>query len=214
MPQIIDLTHTIHHEMTVYPGSAKPLIIQTNQVEKHGFAQSELRLLSHHGTHMDAPSHMKAGGKTLDQMNPEQFYGKGLCIDCRQASNESIVKEMLIPYSQQLETADFLLLYTAWSDYWGTEGYLSGFPVLDYKACEWLCHFKLKGIGLDNFSLDRMDSVDFANHLLVFNKNMVIIENLTGLKFLLDKDFSFSCFPLKYLHADGSPVRAVALVEE
>ena len=42
---------------------------------------------------------------------------------------------------------------------------------------------------------------------------MIIIENLTGLEQLMNKEFWFSCFPLKIEEGDGSPVRACAITE-
>ena len=213
MPEILDLTHLLHNDLPVFPGSEKPLIKQINTVAEHGFAQSKLNLLSHHGTHMDAPSHMLANGKTLDQFGPEQFYGPAVCIDCTQVKDECISKTMLTGFEQAIKEAGFVLLYTGWSDKWGSEAYFSGFPVLSREACEWLCKLNLKGIGLDNISFDRMDSTDYENHLIAFRHNLIIIENLTNLKSLVNKRFKLACFPLKYSTADGSPVRAMAVIE-
>jgi len=50
-------------------------------------------------------------------------------------------------------------------------------------------------------------------HRAIFAQNMVIIENLADLKPLLDKEFVFSCLPLKIVDADGSPIRAIAIVD-
>jgi kynurenine formamidase len=43
-------------------------------------------------------------------------------------------------------------------------------------------------------------------------KNILIIENLTALKGLVNKNFTFSCFPLKIENSDGAPARAVAVL--
>jgi kynurenine formamidase len=42
---------------------------------------------------------------------------------------------------------------------------------------------------------------------------MVLVENLRGLASLAGRRFVFSCLPLKYANADGSPVRAVAMLD-
>jgi kynurenine formamidase len=41
---------------------------------------------------------------------------------------------------------------------------------------------------------------------------LVIVENLTNLAAVPDRPFTFIGFPLKIKDADGSPVRAVAMV--
>jgi len=58
-----------------------------------------------------------------------------------------------------------------------------------------------------------MDSTVMTVHKVFFAKNMVIIENLVNLDGLFGREFIFSCLPLKIHEADGSPVRAVAILE-
>jgi len=43
---------------------------------------------------------------------------------------------------------------------------------------------------------------------------MVVIENLTSLDALGGRAFLFSCLPLNIVTGDGSPVRAVAQINE
>jgi arylformamidase len=212
MQKILDLTHLLHNEMPVYPGSEKPILQQIYHIREHGWAETKLSLHSHHGTHMDAPAHMIKGAKTLDQFEPDKFYGKAICIDCTSAKDDNIEIQHVNPYENVLETIDFVLLYTGWSEKWGTDGYFSGFPVLTKEACKWLSGFNLKGIGLDNISLDRIDTLDYANHNIILGKDMIIIENLKNLKYVGIQNFTFSCFPIKYPNADGSPIRAVAIL--
>jgi kynurenine formamidase len=46
----------------------------------------------------------------------------------------------------------------------------------------------------------------------LFAKNMLVIENLTGLEELIGRKFVFSCLPLNIADGDGSPIRAVAVI--
>jgi len=63
-------------------------------------------------------------------------------------------------------------------------------------------------------SVDEMASTAMTIHRIFFEKNMVIVENLAGLEVLIDKEFVFSCLPLKFAAGDGSPVRAIAMIQE
>jgi len=105
------------------------------------------------------------------------------------------------------------LIHTGWSLYWGTEKYFSNYPVLSLKAADWLSRFELKGFGLDTISADEADSQDFSVHKALLRNDTIIIENLTNLEKLPCSQFVFSCFPLNFEDADGSPVRAVAIIE-
>jgi arylformamidase len=65
---------------------------------------------------------------------------------------------------------------------------------------------------MDTISADPVGSADLPNHHILLGAGMVIVENLTNLSAVPDGPFLFSCFPLNIKDADGSPVRAVAMV--
>ena len=65
--KVIDLTHIISAGMPVYPGTEGPKISQATTIEAEGFAEKLITMYSHTGTHMDAPGHIVAGARTLDQ---------------------------------------------------------------------------------------------------------------------------------------------------
>ncbi len=212
--KIIDLTHLLNSDVTVYPGTEKPAFVQANTVEKDGFAEQKMTMYTHTGTHIDAPSHMLQNGKSLDQMPPKSFVGKAFCINCTGVKGDYISLEHLKVFTEKIRQADFILLGTDWSKKWKTNNYFKDFPILSKEACYWLTDFDLKGIGLDVISIDQVDdSYDMVNHKIVFNKGMIIIENLTNLDLIGDDLFTFSCLPLKIENADGSPVRAIAILE-
>ena len=96
---------------------------------------------------------------------------------------------------------------------WGTENYFDLFPVVSEDLIGTLAETKIKGIGLDTISLDSTDAHDLPNHKKLLGSDKIIIENLANLQRLMGKRFLFSCFPLKILNGDGSPVRAVGIID-
>lgn len=210
--KIIDLSHTISHGMPVYPGTRLPEIMPSCSIEKNGYAEKLLTLESHTGTHVDAPAHMIRGASTIDKYNIDQFTGMGYVADISGLKKKTADLEDLEIELEIISRKDFVLFYTGWSAYWGKDAYFSDYPVLSYDLIKRLTEFMLKGIGLDTISLDPVGSTSFPNHLMVFRKNMIIIENLTNLDKLLGKDFLFISNPLKIEAGDGSPVRACAIL--
>lgn len=210
----IDLSHLIAPDMPVYPGAQPPEFIPVSEVNPDGFQEKRIVFYSHTGTHMDAPAHMIQGAKTLDRLPISRFYGKGICIDLSLDAGEFIEIEDLEPFWEKIQRSDFLLLQTGWSRWWGQPRYFSGYPVLSLTATEWLTRFDLKGVGMDTISADPFDSLDFPIHKRILGQERIIIENLTNLHELPGRGFLFMCFPLRFQHADGSPVRAVALMED
>jgi arylformamidase len=209
--QFIDLTHRIIDNMPVYPGTAAPGIVNSSSVLADGYAEKQLHLYTHTGTHVDSPAHMISKGSTLDSLPLAKFMGRALLLNCREV--KVLDQQFLKPYQDGISKCEFVILNTGWSEYWGQEKYFRDFPLLTPEAAQLLSGFNLKGVGVDNSSVDAVGSETFPIHKLLFNKNILIIENLTDLHRIKTAEFTFCCFPLKIHQADGSPVRAVAIVE-
>jgi arylformamidase len=208
---IIDLTHKLRNNLPVFPGTIEPSFVQVNTIEKDGFAELNMTMSTHTGTHMDAPSHIIAGGKSLDQLTLERFIGKAMVIDCTQVNSLSL--EFLQSKEDKIKHVDFVLFYTGWQHKWDTSNYLEDFPTLTTEAVEWLLRFHLKGLGFDAISPDKVSDPALPNHHLLLGNEVLIIENLINLDQLIDQSFEFNCIPLHIKNTDGSPVRAFAQID-
>lgn len=210
--KVIDLSHLIHEDMTVYPGTEQPKILPQFQFEKWGFRESKLSMFSHTGTHIDPPAHMLKAGAYLDELEVERFIGKAMVLDFSEKEDKVIDLDMIKPYEDKIRQVEFLIIRTGWEELWGTEEYFKGFPALSESAARWLGGFNLKGIGVDAISIDSMDTENFIVHNTLMKAGYIIIENLTNLKAVKEVFFTLSVLPLKYRGADGSPVRAIAMI--
>lgn len=209
--QIVDLTHTISENMQVYPGTEPPVFKIPCTVEKDGFKETEIKLYSHTGTHMDSPSHIFKDGKSLDQYSVEYFYGNGIIVDCTDIGKEITLEH--IANIDDIEKKDFILFYTGWSKKWGKDEYFEGFPTISLELAEKLSGFNIKGIGIDAISVEPITSHNLEVHRKILGVGKLIIENLKNLDLLVNKEFVICAFPLKIENADGAPVRAVALLK-
>ncbi|GAU09099.1 cyclase family protein [Desulfoplanes formicivorans] len=207
---VIDLTHEIHSGMPVFPGTPPVRIHTANTLDEHGFEERLVSMSTHTGTHMDNPSHVLRGQGGLDTVSPERFMGPACLLDAR--GKTEITENDLVPLEASLERADFLILRTGWQEKWGTPAYFSGFPVLTRKAARYLAGFGLKGVGVDAISMDRMEDEELPIHRILLGHNILIIENLTNVGELPREGFYFTALPLRIRHGDGSPVRALAVI--
>ena len=123
---VLDLTHTISGEMPVYPGTEKPVLTTACTIETAGYRETLLHMYSHTGTHMDAPAHMIARGRTLDSYGVEKFVGPGFVLDCR--GRREIPLSLLRAHEEDIRRAEFLLFCTGWDRLWGKDGYYENFP--------------------------------------------------------------------------------------
>jgi len=209
----IDLSHTMHTGMPVFPGDDEPNMRRTHFVNKHGFANTAISMGTHTGTHVDTAAHLFVDAPTLDWLGPDNFTGWGAVVDL--TSLNSLIKPVIdqadLAFLSDVEALDFAILRTGWDQYWKTDQYFVDFPTLSSTACRFLGGLGLKGIGLDTPSPDPVDSLDMPAHNALLNHGMVIVENLTNLEALPSEGFIFTSLPLKIKDAEASPVRAVAI---
>ena len=211
----IDLTYTIKEEMTVFPGTEMPKLINTSNYEKDGFRETSISIYSHVGTHMDPPAHIYPDRTTLDEFPANQFIGKGLVIDCRDLNEgEDITIDCILKYGEKAEKVDFLLFNTGWDKYWGTDKYFGDYPCVNDDVLDYVLNGNYKGIGFDTIGIDPVSDENLSRHKKLFkDKDIVNIENLKNLELCGEEIFKFSCCPLKIENSDGAPVRAIAWFE-
>jgi kynurenine formamidase len=207
----IDLSHTISPDMPYFPGTEPPVFSRPFTLASHGFAEQRITLLTHSGTHMDAPAHIFEAGATLEQLGLPHFVGSCVALDLTRLPANVIAVDDLRPFQRLLVGLDFVLLRTGWCEHWGNAAYFRDYPVLSEAAAQWLAGFNFKGIGMDTISFDFHDSTALPIHRIFLARNIVLIENLVNLEKVLASKFVFCCLPLKIAETDGAPARAVAL---
>ena len=210
---ILDLTYVISPDMPVYPGTEGPTLSPANTYEKDGFKETLLSMYSHSGTHMDAPAQLLADRSTLDVLPASQFVGKATVIRCDDLGEGGKITMEHLRKNPAAEQADFLLFHTGWGQYWGKPEYFGNYPCVTNQVVDFLIQTGKKGVGLDTISLDPIASLTLHRQVLSTNKT-VIIENLNNLDKLPQGLFTFCALPLRYENADGSPIRAVAILED
>ena len=207
--KVIDLTHVIHEDMQVYPGTEPPRLTRGNTLEKDGFRETALFLYSHTGTHMDTPAHMLEGAAELDKLPVSTFCGRAAVIPCL---GGKITMEEVNACRDMADKAEFIIFHTGQDALWGKEGYFDA-PVPEAEVIQYAIDTGKKGVGIDCMSVDPMNW-PMPNHFLLFNAGMVIVENLCNLDQASGKMVDFFALPLKYRDADGAPVRAIAILSE
>ncbi len=230
--RLIDLSHPIAPGMPSFPGTPAPTFREPFTVVEHGFREREITLISHTGTHADAPAHILPDGVTFDAYGIERFAGTAVVVDApaggadadaagaanaagaagAAASPVMVTADHLAAQEDRLQGAEFVLLRTGWSARWGREDYFRDFPCLTAEAARWLIARGVRGFGVDTCSVDPADSTELPVHHALLGAQVLIVENLTNLGAVPQGSFPFLALPLPLRDADGGPVRAVAMV--
>jgi kynurenine formamidase len=213
--QTIDLSHPIGPDMPLYPGTPRPRIEPSRSLAADGYVEHRLTLTTHVGTHVDAPAHLVDGGRPLSELPADRFVGRAVVLDPGRLDGGRVTVARLeaAAASGRLDGVDFLLLRTGWSERWGEPTYFADFPCLAPAAARWLVDRGVRGFGVDCISVDPMDDADLAVHHALLGAGAVIVENLANLAALPDAPFLFCALPLPVQGVDGSPVRAVAVLD-
>lgn len=213
--RVVDLTHTISENMPVYPGTDQPVLAPANTYERNGFKETRLTMFSHTGTHMDPPAHVIEGGATLDSFPVDHFVGTAVVVDCRDLGFGGRATLEHVARCPHADKADFLLFDFGWSAYWGMPEYFGDYPCIGEDVVDYILGTGKRGVGLDTIGLDPIaDEALSLHHRLLSCDTAVIMENLANLDCLIDKGlFTLCALPLRIEDADGSPLRAVALID-
>ncbi len=208
---VIDLSQTISVDTPVYPGDPAPRIELLSTVELAGAKTTYVALGTHTGTHVDAPSHILPGERTIDELPLEAFYGPAWVFDVKHTAQISPVQSHDLDIGSPLCKGDIALIYTGASERKASHvHYVHSY--LDDSAAEWLIERRVKAVGVDSLSVDRYDSKTYEVHRKLLSNNIMLFENLSSnLKLLVGKRVLFFGVPLRLKAAEASPVRAFAL---
>ena len=204
--KFIDLTHTLHQNIAVFPGDDALLLNHVRTLGHDGFNDYRLTTGMHVGTHIDGPMHMTLDNRMIGQLPIDRFAGKGVLIDIRGERQIEFREE----FSGIIRTDDIVLFYSGLDKLFGTPQYFTDYPDLTEGLARFLAERQVKIVGLD---WDSPDHEPYQIHDILLKNNILILENLTNLDQLLHvPNFEVFALPLK-IEADSSIVRAVAKVE-
>jgi len=207
-----DLSHPLRTGMQVYPGDPSVELSPALELERDGAAVTSLHLGSHTGTHVDAPAHTVAGGRTMDLVALEELVGDALLIHVAALADRATIGiDDLGDLPERVPS--IVVVDTGWARHFGTERALRH-PALGADAARLLVERGMHVLGVDTLSPDPTDAAgttEFPVHEVVLGGDGLIVENLTGLDGLPSR-VRIGVFPLR-LAGDGAPVRAVAFID-
>jgi kynurenine formamidase len=228
--ELVDLSQEIFQGMSVYPGHLKTVIwehashAETALKFEGGFSfASQGLLMSDHGpTHVDAVSHLDpaSDAPSIDEMPLSTFYGPGTCIDVSAAAPRTDIgpedlDRAVASGGNLLQEGDALLMHTgSHARYGGTAEYSQLYPGLSAEAAEWILEKGVRVFGVDSPSPDNPASPTYPVHIMCRRVGLTHYENLASLDRVVGRRFTFIGLPLRIRGGTGSPVRAIAVLED
>ncbi len=206
---MIDLTHVITNEMSVFPGDPAVETMVYLDYEKDACRVSRWIMGSHTGTHMDAPSHFIPGGFSLGDYGVERYIGRGVVADLSHVAADGLInKKELTMALDACHKGDFLVIYTGWDRYWHQPLY-DRHPHISIDAAEEIVARGISLVAIDGPDIEKALDENYPVHQLLLQNDCLIVENLCNLHLIPSAEGWFTFLPLSVEHADGSPIRAV-----
>ena len=206
--KIYDVTVPLSNDVPVYEGDPKVKIETANSLE-NGDAANVSRLCCgvHTATHVDAPNHFIEGTRRVWELDLEKLIGR-----CQVVEIEENALAVQTKHVAELENVERILFKTRNSSFWNnpSDGFRKDFTYIEPEAARILVEKGVKLVGIDYLSVEKFGSEDFATHLTLLEKEVVIIEGL-DLREVPAGFYELICLPLKIQSGtgDGAPARTV-----
>jgi len=211
----IDLSHRLSAAVPRVATFPAPGFSKLLSLPQDPLSVTEIRMVAHVGTHLDAPAHFIPGGPAIDQIPLDRLHGQGVVWHVGREAGETIGPEDLDAASPPARPGDMVLLDTGWSRHAGTAAY-DDHPWLSAAAATWLVGRRASLVGLDlptpDLPVPRRPAQGFGwpVHKILLSRGVLIAEHLTGLPPLAGQRVEIIIGALSIEGADGAPARVLA----
>lgn len=211
---LIDVTRPLHTGMPRAHTLPEVEISSLRRLsEGSGVETSMLSIPSHAGTHIDAPSHVIEGGRTIDQLGVYRFMGPAVVTSVRKEPGGLIEIDDVVGGGPAIERGDMVFLDTGWGEKFGTDDYYDH-PSLSMELAHWFVSTGVTLVACDFATPDlaiprRGENFDFPVHHAMLGGDVLIAENLAPLTEVAGRRVTAYAFPLIVRGGDSGHARIV-----
>ncbi|XP_011088739.1 uncharacterized protein LOC105169883, partial [Sesamum indicum] len=215
--RIIDISHRYHSEMPSWESSdGLGHFLWLAKTMKNGSLanNSEMKLPTHTGTHVDAPGHVFDhyfdAGFDVDTLDLDVLNGPALLVDVPRDKNitAEVMKSLNIPKGvrrvlfRTLNT-DRRLMYKKEFD--------TSYVGFMKDGAQWLAdNTDIKLVGIDYLSVAAFADLIPAHLVFLQGRDIILVEGLK-LDDVQPGIYSVHCLPLRLVGAEGSPIRCILI---
>ena len=176
----------------VYPGDPQPERFVTLSIKNGDVCNlTAFKMCAHNGTHVDAPFHFYADGKTIDQVDLDRFIGWAYVAERDGDISADDAKNIL----KAANGCERILV--------------KGKAVVTKEAAQVFAQAEIKLFGNESQTVGPIDAPKEV-HLIMLGAEIVLLEGIRLAKVPVGKYF-LNAIPLNLGGADGSPCRATLL---
>jgi kynurenine formamidase len=213
-PGWLELSHPLRADLARISYFPPARFERIMSIPKDPLNLTEMQMVCHFGTHVDAPRHFVPDGPAVHEIPLDRLYGPGVVWRIPCESYDVIEPATLERQQPRLRPGDILLLDTGCADHFGTKLYEEHASVSP-AAAEWLVNRRIKLLGVDCATPDlavhrRPVGFDWPVHRILLSRGVLIAEHLTNLHCLAGQRVEAMFLALSIEGADGAPARVIA----
>ena len=216
--RLIDLSQPVTHDGPNCPVH-QPVVSKVVATHaKDNWHMECINLSIHTGSHLDAPLHKIAGGKSIDQIPLESFVGTAVLCDLRDSEADRPITAELLSFRITGSVADcIILLATGWGEKRSkSEEWHYHSPYLAPDGAQWLVDQDARAVGIDHYSIGgSRDPDNTRTHEIILGNDLWVVEDLRFPEeiFRIGARFPFWALPINFPGHSGSFCRPVAVLE-
>lgn len=231
--EYIDHNASVDELRSFFPG-----LTQDDLPDGEAWALERVELITHNGTHLDAPYHFAStmdGGQraiTIDEVPLDWCFQSGVKLDFRHFPDGYVVtardvEEELARIGHSLAPLDIVVVNTAAGSRYGRDDYINAGCGMGFAATMYLLERGVRLTGTDGWSWDAPFSHTRERYLETGNAALIWeghkagreigychLEKLHNLEALPPSGFTIACFPVKIRGASAGWTRAVAIIDQ
>jgi arylformamidase len=202
----IDISVPVHNGMPTWPGD--PALHFERVLDQNNgdvCTLTRVTMSAHTGTHMDAPLHFVRNAAPMGEMPIDATVGPARVISI--ADRTAIHRAELLPFS--IQPGERILFRTANSDRdWANLPFDENFIFIARDAAQYLAECGVRTVGVDYLSVGGFRQDSLETHVALLGSGIWVIEGL-ALGQITPGNYELVCLPLKWIHAEGAPARAI-----
>jgi arylformamidase len=206
---IYDISVPISPELPIWPGDPPVQVTQIQHLDRGDpMTLSRLQMGAHTGTHVDAPAHFVAGGRTVEALDIEVLVGPALVVGVPDAGHitAKLLDRLDIPAGTRR-----ILFRTTNSILWarGETQFRRDFVGITAEGAQWLVDRGVQLVGIDYLSLSPYDD-PIPPHQILLRAGVIALEGI-NLEAVAPGTYNLVCLPLRIHGAEGAPARAILM---
>jgi len=206
---LYDISLTLSSDLPTWPGDPSFELIRVRKIDDGDHANvSRIEMSAHTGTHVDAPYHFLAEGKTVEDLSLSDLSGRAYVLHLPKVN---IITAEILENAEIPPRTRRVLFRTRNSEIWAknVNTFQEDFVALRADAAQYLVDRGVRLVGVDYLSVAPFhDSVD--THQILLKAGVIVVEGL-DLSQVSQGRYTLYCLPLKIAGADGTPARAILM---